>query len=373
MSQIHHISHIDLDGYACTYLVDLHLPLESDNLTQSNVDYDELTQHLTQVLSSVNPEEPLDHLLITDLNLKPKDVSVVLSYKNRFRHLTLLDHHNNDATQMQRLQNAVDCTLVLDRDRSATQHTYDWLVASHGMNPEHERAFTELVNTYDMFLVENHHLFPLAYTVNNWFFDAIRPLKGLVHAAGVRRLAVLYMEYISYVSDHIDETIRPIDIDEVLSRILDEAFLGKLLFQGLITSDTQRILYDLLDQVPYVQALDLVHAAMLVGPEGIAEQYIQTYHGVTILMSPERLPRGMLHHLMYTLETVDIHLMRTDADKGRIEFRQHKLKPHVDLSVIAGHYGGGGHVGAAGCHCTTEWPMLQAQILSQIKEQLRDR
>lgn len=370
---IHHISHIDLDGYTCTYLVRYHTDITSDQLVQTNVDYDELTQHLTDVLSAVDPDDPLGELLITDLNLKPKDVSVLLAYKDRYLHLMLLDHHQNTEEQMKRLTDTVSCSLILNRDQSATRHVYDHLVRATSVG--HVKRLVDIVNTYDMFHVEDLTTFALGYTLNENFMELNMSLKGLATPKAIRVLATAYLKAAMYRVNnlHQEHLDTPDTLDEGLKMNVDIMLVGELEDLGIILPNESDRFLRVTENLPYTQRVGVLQAEIMVGPEGAAGNYLHEIEGVSVLLSPERLPRGMLYHLMYTLETVDIHVMMTNPDKGRVELRQHKLKPHVNLGQIAQQWEGGGHVGAAGFHTQQGWHSLEPKLVEVFRKQIQKK
>jgi oligoribonuclease NrnB/cAMP/cGMP phosphodiesterase (DHH superfamily) len=373
---IHHISHIDLDGYACTYLVRYHTDVASDQLVQTNVDYDQLTQHLTDVLSAVDPDDPLGELLITDLNLKPKDVSVLLAYKDRYLHLMLLDHHQNTEEQVKRLTDTVSCWLMLNRDQSATKHVFDHLVRT--TSTDVVKRLVDIVNAYDMFHVEDLTAFALGYTLNENFMELNMSLKGLATPKAIRVLATVYLKAARYrinnlYQEHLKLTILPDTLDEGLKMNVDIMLVGELEDLGIILPKESDRFLRVTDNLPYTQRVGVLQAAIMIGPEGSASNYLHEIGGVPVLLSPERLPRGMLHHLMYTMQTVDLHAIMTDATKGKVELRQHKLKPHVNLGRIAQLWGGGGHVGAAGFHTQQGWHSLEPKLVEILQQQLESK
>jgi len=370
---IHHISHIDLDGYTCSHIV-ASVHTDPDTLRQTNVDYGELTEHLITVLSAVDPVNPLEELLITDLNLKTDAVDAILQYRDRYRLLTLIDHHQNDEREMDRLDENVNCRLVLDPAYSAT-----WLTAHHLCDEQYLTgsflALVEIVDAYDMYQVGDTARFPLGYVLNEWFMDVINQARPVLAPEGVRILSNELLSFYKDISLELQIKYPAAEVCDLLYQLLMESIHVDIPERfrdiGLIDPDRYHATDNAVHCSAYPQRVAALLAAAGIGPHGIAQDYLIEIDDVTLLMSPVKLPRGVLFQLMYTLGVVDIHVMMTDSVKGRVEFRQHKLKPHVDLSQVAHLWGGGGHIGAAGCHTQQGWTSFEPEVIEILTKQLR--
>ena len=60
-------------------------------------------------------------------------------------------------------------------------------------------------------------------------------------------------------------------------------------------------------------------------------------------------------------------LYQTDNQRYKVSMRS---KGIVNVAVIAQHFGGGGHVRAAGVTMTGDWRKIQEQIIAEVKKQL---
>jgi len=372
MHTTHHISHIDLDGYTCTYLVHKYSKPSVLKLTQSNVDYDELTEHLTKVLSAVPKDEPLTHLLITDLNLKAKDVSVLLSYYDRYKNLTLIDHHRTHENEIRRLKTELPgCSLHIEQGTSATKLLHQWLTKgkAESSDLEVETQLVDLVDTYDIFRVEEKVLFNLGYLFNEWFMQLSKDLKPLVSAEGLRQyLRFVLRKFEDWtVADMVqDANFDPKWFYEHLDTFFEAVDTVELVEYGLIDPAIEQRLAELIPTMAPPQTRAITLACLATGPFGVAGESIYAIGAGNCLILDQPLPRGVLHQLMYTLETIDQYVMLSKPDKGRVEFRQHALKPMVDMSYVAAQWGGGGHVGAAGCHITEPWESFVVKVLDHM-------
>ena len=375
---IHHISHIDLDGYACSRLVLMDSSFK-ELLVQTNVNYDKLTQHLESVLSSVKPTTPLSRLIITDLNLKTGDIDVLLKYQDRFRHLVLIDHHQNSPHDLERLRSAVECDLIIDVGDSATKLTCTYLFGNLlEQNDTVVGGLLALINTYDMYLVENKRVFPFAYVLNDWFMDIVTKARDVLTDYGVRELTdylfrSLTFEGLGLIEDPLSGYGLEHFYQDLMAVVSEDSVLDMGVVTQCITQEVAKMTDPVVAHSAYPQRLDALLAAMAIGPHGKANTYITKENGISLLLSPIKLPRGILYQLMYTLEVVHIHVILSDAEKGRVEFRQHKLKPNVDLSKIAGNWGGGGHIGAAGCHISEPWDEFVPKLNSLLQTHVTQR
>ena len=125
---IYHLSHTDLDGYACQFLVAQCF----DTVHFQNSNYgDEITGRLKIFFDRIllDPSKEI-LLLITDLNLSvqqcraiEEQIEKLQSFKPGIHiRVQLLDHHGSGEDAAKRFD-----WYYLDTSRSATKITYDWL------------------------------------------------------------------------------------------------------------------------------------------------------------------------------------------------------------------------------------------------------
>ncbi len=150
MTQLYHLSHIDLDGYGCQYL--------TQNVFLSPYGYNanygpEVTARLEEIIDQIKRDQytnkPIHEylILITDLNLTIKEAAWIekeaLSVGAK---LQLLDHHGTGQKAAERF-----AWYTLDTHRSATLITYDWLKKHHGFDPEGDYApIVQAINAIDI-------------------------------------------------------------------------------------------------------------------------------------------------------------------------------------------------------------------------------
>ena len=168
--RVHHLSHIDLDGYGCQYLSSLAF----GDLQCYNANYGpEVTARLEEILTRIRQErleqpERETLILITDLNLSTKECAWLEREAQEVgAKLQLLDHHGTGATAAERF-----AWYYLDTSRSATRITYDWLRERFAFDPEGRyEAIVEAIDAIDIWRSESP------------WFDYGRVLLGMISGA----------------------------------------------------------------------------------------------------------------------------------------------------------------------------------------------
>ena len=153
---VYHLSHTDLDGYACQFLTSHCF----DNIRFQNSNYgDEITGRLKIFFDQMLLDGAKSILLlITDLNLSlqqcqfiEKQIEKLQNFKSGVTFtIQLLDHHGSGKECAEKYP-----WYYLDTRRSATKITYDWLLEKFGCNAI--RRYSDLVdaiNAIDIWLTE---------------------------------------------------------------------------------------------------------------------------------------------------------------------------------------------------------------------------
>jgi len=156
---IHHLSHIDLDGYGCQYLSSRCF----DSIECYNANYGpEVKARLEEIVTKIEQDRFLrgkhqeeaheDLILITDLNLSTKEANWIEKEAIRIgAKLQLLDHHGTGAKTAEKF-----AWYTLDTTRSATLITYDWLKKHYGFDGEAKLAeIVRAINAIDIWLNED--------------------------------------------------------------------------------------------------------------------------------------------------------------------------------------------------------------------------
>ena len=159
MKIIHHLSHIDLDGYSCQ-LVMQHTP---HSMTYYNANYGaEVKDQLELILENIDASgEKESTILISDLNLSVDEAKWIDKEVNKRNksgkqiELLLLDHHGSGEDCATRFD-----WYYLDTQRCATKIVYDYAKAHFGLNePEWMEKYVNIVNAVDLWKQEQFENF----------------------------------------------------------------------------------------------------------------------------------------------------------------------------------------------------------------------
>ncbi|TQR28929.1 3'-to-5' oligoribonuclease B [Campylobacter sp. MIT 99-7217] len=150
--KIYHLSHTDLDGYSCQYVLRFYFKdcvfFNSNYGKEINENFYLIMEKIQQELS-INAQQKF-LILITDLNLSPsqcEEFSKALEGKNI--KILLLDHH----------QSGLECFekypwYYLDDTRCATKIVYEFFSKMYQENEELAK-FVDVVNAVDIWLKED--------------------------------------------------------------------------------------------------------------------------------------------------------------------------------------------------------------------------
>ena len=155
---IHHLSHIDLDGYSCQLIMKF-TPYEIMNY---NANYGpEVRSKLDLILENIKNNKASALILITDLNLSADESRwlnnkiIELNENNKDVKLTLLDHHGSGQDSATKYK-----WYFLDTDRCATKITYDYAKEHFEFNePGWMNKYVNVVNAVDLWKKEEHENF----------------------------------------------------------------------------------------------------------------------------------------------------------------------------------------------------------------------
>jgi len=150
---IHHLSHIDLDGYSCQLIMQF-TPYKIKNY---NANYGaEVKAKLEEIIENIKNSNEDALVLITDLNLTA-DESKWLNHEvkkinmgNRHIKITLLDHHGSGEDSANKYE-----WYYLDIKRCATKITYDYVKENFDLDePIWMEKFVNIVNAVDLWKQE---------------------------------------------------------------------------------------------------------------------------------------------------------------------------------------------------------------------------
>jgi len=155
---IHHLSHIDLDGYSCQMIMK-YIPYKTYNY---NANYGaEVKQKLEIILENISKEKKPAYILITDLNLTADESRWLQHELKKINDnycdvkLQLLDHHGSGAESAKKFE-----WYFLDVERCATKITYDYAKEHFDLDePSWMQKYVDVVNAVDLWKQEEKENF----------------------------------------------------------------------------------------------------------------------------------------------------------------------------------------------------------------------
>ena len=150
---IHHLSHIDLDGYSCQFIMQ-YTPYA---ITNYNANYGaEVRSKLDLVLENIKKAKKSALILITDLNLTIDESRWLHGEVNKMNtnkldvELVLLDHHGSGEDSARKYD-----WYFLDVERCATKITYDYVKEHFEFDePTWMEKFVNIVNAVDLWKLD---------------------------------------------------------------------------------------------------------------------------------------------------------------------------------------------------------------------------
>ena len=216
---IHHLSHIDLDGYSCQ-LVLRYTPYIKHNY---NANYGpEVKSKLTMILENIKKEAKKALILISDLNLTAdesrwltNEVAKLNSQKIDVE-LKLLDHHGTGAESAKKYD-----WYYLDVERCATKIVYDYAKEHFEFDePSWMEKYVDIVNAVDLWKKEEHDNFEYGKVCMR-LVNETRELNRVMFANEDNEYKLTLLEE---AVKYINEEDAPIVLDEQIHLIKKEFF-----------------------------------------------------------------------------------------------------------------------------------------------------
>ncbi len=219
--RIHHLSHIDLDGYGCQYLTSRVF----QNIQCYNANYGpEVTARLDEILANIEKErEQSAHeeilILITDLNLSTKECNSLEKGAIKLgAKLQLLDHHATGASAAQRFK-----WYLLDSSRSATKITYDWLREDYAFDKDGRyEKIVEAINAIDIWR-EDSPYFPYGKVLLGMISGA-KEINRILFPKEDRIYKLNLIDMAAKILDELPPQEAPIVLDDALHSYKKEFF-----------------------------------------------------------------------------------------------------------------------------------------------------
>ncbi len=216
---IHHLSHIDLDGYSCQ-LVMRYTPY---NIVNYNANYGaEVRQRLEQVLENIKNSKDTALILITDLNLTADESKWIhgevakLNEAKKDVKITLLDHHGSGEESAKKYE-----WYYLDTSRCATKITYDYAKECFDLDePSWMKKYVDVVNAVDLWKQEEHENFEYGKVCMRLITES-RELNRVMFANEDTEYKI---SLLLQATKYIDEKDAPIILDEKIHLLKKEFF-----------------------------------------------------------------------------------------------------------------------------------------------------
>ena len=216
---IHHLSHIDLDGYSCQ-LVMKYTPYEKYNY---NANYGaEVKQKLDLMLENIKKAKKDAFILITDLNLTADEARWLQHEVKKTNDkycsvkLQLLDHHGSGAESAKKFD-----WYFLDVDRCATKITYDYVKENFEFDePSWMEKYVNVVNAVDLWKQEEHENFEYGKVCMRLVTETRELNRIMFPQEDSHYKLSLLLEAVKY----INEPNAPIVLDDKIHRLKKEFF-----------------------------------------------------------------------------------------------------------------------------------------------------
>ncbi|OCL88011.1 DHH family phosphoesterase [Arcobacter porcinus] len=317
--RLFHISHTDLDGYACQFLTNKVFPQN----TFYNANYGlEVKQALKQALLDIEKHKDEKILfIISDLNLTPQESAELDKNIDELKEfgcditLQLLDHHITGKKSSEKYD-----WYFLDDKRCATKIVFDYLKDNFDAKIDEYKELVDTINAVDIWL-ENE--------VENFEFGKVL-MSSIIKAREINSIlfASLDREYKFYILDKAKDYLNLKDRHIVLD------------------NDMHKIKKDYLKENKD-DTLDNLSAKYLVKSlDNIKDELTIVYNG----------QKGLMTYCLGSISIPANSFLRANSDydffidinkKGNASFR---ADGKLDVSQLAMKLAnGGGHINASGC------------------------
>jgi len=216
---IHHLSHIDLDGYSCQFIMK-YTPYK---ITNYNANYGaEVKSKLDLMLENIKDSKKSALILITDLNLTAdesrwlnNEVRKLNDAKLNIK-ITLLDHHGSGAESAKKFE-----WYFLDESRCATKITYDYIKENFEFDePKWMEKFVNVVDAVDLWKLDEVENFEYGKVCMR-LVNETRELNRVMFASQDNNYK---LSLLKEATKYIGEKDAPILLDEKIHSIKKEFF-----------------------------------------------------------------------------------------------------------------------------------------------------
>ena len=216
--KIYHLSHTDLDGYSCQYIINQYFKncvfLNSNYGKEINENFDLIKKQIQTNLIQNLTQNQKTMILISDLNLNLEQCEEFDHFAKEYDvKLLLLDHH----------QSGLECAkkydwYFLDNSRCATKIVYDFFSNFFPKN-EDLNLFVEVVNSIDIWLKDNQY-----FELGKVFLQMISSAKEINRVLFAKE-NTLYMFYLlNKASNFIKEKKANIKLEDSIHFLKKDFF-----------------------------------------------------------------------------------------------------------------------------------------------------
>lgn len=325
---IYSLSHIDLDGYGCQYILK---KIYKNGIKFENSNYgEEILRKFRKILKKIdnskNPNET-NKIIITDLNLTDEMAEEIHNEieKRENCSLLLLDHHITGEAVAAKYE-----WYLLNSEYCATYLTYLYFKEEIPSNMRTDlEQFAELVNVTDLW-IESDPRINISNFLSNQIFQAFR-FPVFLERTGHDYKMFMIDEIFALIK--IEKTVR--EIEEQMFYI-KEKFLEHKISPDMLKNKDESIdikYYYLI----YTIMKDFSFPTIKIGE---AEGKLMFNLGSSVYQYVSNF---------YNTEVKDADFLMHVDTRGKISFRSKGNLPQNDVATIAQeHFFGGGHFNASG-------------------------
>lgn len=327
--KILHLSHNDLDGYACQFLIN-GLKL---NTIFFNTSYFDVNKNINLIFKELNSEEKT-LILITDLNITEEVAIKLNNFKNSNKHLDfdylVIDHHK---TGIEVSLRNLDW-YRLDINNCATHLVGQWIINNFNISSDKKQFIEyvmEIVDSHDRWLI-NHPLHSKGNLIADMVFNKINYPTILDHFKRDHIFKFLEKSFLFFMNE--ENTIY--DFENQLNVMMLNMFKGKI-DQKMF--EDKNIAYE----HKLIKYFTNIYSKIKTNTFCFKLKGIK--YNFKVMFELESSIFQYLSHY-YLEENEDVHFMVNIKSKGSCSFRS---KDNIDVERIArGYFNGGGHTNASG-------------------------
>ena len=216
---IHHLSHIDLDGYSCQFV----MKYTPYTITNYNANYGaEVKSKLDFLLDNIKKAKKSALIMITDLNLTMDESrwlngEVAKMNANKMDiELVLLDHHGSGEDSAKKYD-----WYFLDVERCATKITYDYVKENFKFDePEWMEKFVNIVNAVDLWKLDQ----PANFEYGKVCMRLVNETRELNRVMFAKEDNAYKLSLLKEATKYVNEENAPIVLDEKIHGLKKDFF-----------------------------------------------------------------------------------------------------------------------------------------------------